>query len=467
MNLRRHVWRSELRTLALAFCDLATALLLGGALTGLRAAEELSTIASSFLVRHLLQIADAGLAQMTVAFLFGMAVAGTYAAGDGRRDPSTVLKGSAIAVALSTWHLLWNTNPANGLLSYGFTVLIVGAAVLAERLVLDAVARKVRSHTIRTVFVGEIPECLEASSGAAFRAGTGHQVVGIIDLSAGETGNAREGVQSLRAILLEERPECVVVCGPLEDVVFRRVVEASRDFGCQLLAVPRTFRVTGVEPQLVWRQGQPLIELTSPAIRGRELRIKRLLDIVGAGIGLLLLSPLFITVAIAIKLDSRGSVFFQSRRYGRYGTVFGMWKFRSMVANASAVLDRDPRLKSSFLKNQKLREDPRITRVGRWLRRTSIDELPQLFNVLVGDMSLVGPRPKLEDEADRYAAAFDTVLSVRPGMTGLWQVSGRSSTTYDERIALDVQYASHASIWSDLAILVKTIPTVLLARGAH
>jgi lipopolysaccharide/colanic/teichoic acid biosynthesis glycosyltransferase len=137
-----------------------------------------------------------------------------------------------------------------------------------------------------------------------------------------------------------------------------------------------------------------------------------------------------------------------------------------MVVGAADLLSSNPELHTAFSANVKLVDDPRVTRVGRWLRRYSIDELPQVWNVLMGDLSLVGPRPKLIGEEQKYGAAFATVVAVRPGLTGLWQVSGRNDTTYEERIALDVQYALHRSFWKDLRILLKTIPVVVRGQGA-
>jgi lipopolysaccharide/colanic/teichoic acid biosynthesis glycosyltransferase len=209
------------------------------------------------------------------------------------------------------------------------------------------------------------------------------------------------------------------------------------------------------------------MELTSPANLARDNLIKRSIDIASSAVGLLVLSPLFLVLAVAIKLDSPGSVFYRSERWGQYGRRIRIWKFRTMVDGAAGWLRENKELHAQYVNNIKLIDDPRITRVGRLLRKFSLDELPQLFNVLLGDMSLVGPRPKLIDEAGKYGAALDTVLAVRPGLTGLWQISGRNGTTYDERIALDVRYVTHASIWWDLGILLRTVPVVIRGNGAH
>jgi exopolysaccharide production protein ExoY len=183
----------------------------------------------------------------------------------------------------------------------------------------------------------------------------------------------------------------------------------------------------------------------------------------------LLLLPFLVGIAFAIKLSDPGPALYKQMRVGRGGRRFHCWKFRSMVVDADRILlehlNSDPCLRREWDESQKLFRDPRVTVVGQFLRRTSLDELPQLWNVLVGDMSLVGPRPIIESEAPRYAGDLCYYLSVRPGLTGLWQVSGRSSCTYSERVSLDVKYAKEWNVWLDIVIIARTIPEVLKQRG--
>jgi len=198
---------------------------------------------------------------------------------------------------------------------------------------------------------------------------------------------------------------------------------------------------------------------------------KRALDIFGAAVGLVLLAPFFLIVALMVRADG-GPAFFAHQRVGRGGKLFGCLKFRSMVvdsqARLEALLASDPAARAEWDATRKLKNDPRITRIGRFLRSTSLDELPQLINVLRGEMSLVGPRPVLEAELDRYyGASAAHYMAVRPGITGLWQVSGRSETTYESRVALDVSYVSRPSFMADIAILLRTPLAVLSRRGAH
>jgi Undecaprenyl-phosphate galactose phosphotransferase WbaP len=198
---------------------------------------------------------------------------------------------------------------------------------------------------------------------------------------------------------------------------------------------------------------------------------KRLLDLALTIVGGIAGVPLIGLIALWIKWDSRGPIFYWQRRIGKGGKEFRAWKFRSMVMNADQVLhqylEKHPDLKEEWERNHKLRNDPRVTSVGRFLRRTSLDELPQLWNVLKGDMSLVGPRPIVEAEVARYGVSFDLYTKVQSGLTGLWQVSGRNDTSYEERVKLDTFYVRNWSVWLDLCILFRTIGTVLLRKGAY
>ncbi len=195
------------------------------------------------------------------------------------------------------------------------------------------------------------------------------------------------------------------------------------------------------------------------------------LNALAAGALLLLVSPLMAYVAWRIWREGGSPILFAHYRIGRNGQLFRCWKFRTMVPRAEGVLQemlqRDPIAHAQWVHEQKLDNDPRITPIGRFLRRTSLDELPQLFNVLRGDMRLVGPRPIVVHELRRYGALKHHYLSVSPGMTGLWQVSGRNNTTYAERVELDRRYVEQRSLWLDLQILVRTAQVVLSGHGAR
>jgi Undecaprenyl-phosphate galactose phosphotransferase WbaP len=216
---------------------------------------------------------------------------------------------------------------------------------------------------------------------------------------------------------------------------------------------------------------RPALTITNRLRSGWSLPLKRSLDLaVAITLGIAVL-PLVALIVMLIRLSSRGPIFYGQERVGHFGRRFKAWKFRTMFPNADAVLARylldHPELAAEWRANHKLRCDPRVTWIGRWLRSTSLDELPQVWNVIVGDMSLVGPRPIVEAEIDKYAEHYEHYVQVLPGITGLWQVSGRNNTTYEERVALDVYYVQNWSLWLDIYILACTAKVVLLCEGAY
>jgi exopolysaccharide biosynthesis polyprenyl glycosylphosphotransferase len=213
--------------------------------------------------------------------------------------------------------------------------------------------------------------------------------------------------------------------------------------------------------------GIPLLALSTVPQDPFALATKRALDVVLSAIALAVLAPVFLAVAIAIRLDSPGPVLYRQRRVGMNGREFTLLKFRSMFVDAHA------RLEALRSRNEvsgpvfKMKDDPRVTRVGRFIRRTSLDELPQFWNVLRGEMSVVGPRPPIPAEVERYERRHLRRLSVKPGITCTWQVSGRSSIGFDRWMELDLSYIDNWSLWRDVKILARTIPAVLTGRGAH
>lgn len=199
-------------------------------------------------------------------------------------------------------------------------------------------------------------------------------------------------------------------------------------------------------------------------------RIKRALDLMATAAGGIFILPLLLVLGMLVRLESGGPVFYADKRMGRNGELFSCFKFRTMVPDAEAVLQRllemDPRARKEYARYHKLREDPRITRVGKFLRKTSLDELPQLWNVLRGEMSLVGPRPYLPRESEAIGVTQSDILRVYPGMTGPWQVSGRSNTSFEERVRMDAHYVRDWSVWLDLVLLARTVKTLMSDRSA-
>ncbi|PJI08932.1 MULTISPECIES: sugar transferase [Clostridium] len=196
--------------------------------------------------------------------------------------------------------------------------------------------------------------------------------------------------------------------------------------------------------------------------------LKRIIDLIGSFCGIILLSPFMLLIAVAIRIDSKGSIIFGHERLGYKGKHIKVYKFRTMIENAEGVLKKlTPEQKREYKENFKLEHDPRITKVGDFLRRTSLDELPQLLNIFIGNMTIVGSRPIVQKELPKYGKYGKKFLSVKPGLTGLWQTSGRSDTSYEERVALDMKYIDNRGIWSDIKIILKTFVVVIKKDGAR
>lgn len=198
------------------------------------------------------------------------------------------------------------------------------------------------------------------------------------------------------------------------------------------------------------------------------IKIKRVIDVILASVALILLSPLFAIIAIAIKIDSKGPVFFAHKRIGKNGKIIKLYKFRSMVINAEELIKSfTPEQMREYKENYKLTNDPRITKVGKFLRKTSLDELPQLINIINGDLSIIGPRPVVADELEKYGVNKDKFLSVTPGLTGYWAANGRSNTAYEQRMEMELYYIDNLSLKMDIKVFFKTILSVLKKEGAR
>ncbi len=301
------------------------------------------------------------------------------------------------------------------------------------------------------------------------RGGIDYEFLGAVVSDGGEAGIEVLGrVADLPDVLDRLRPDELIVSGlDLTDDAFLDLVERAHRSGVRVRLAPTTTELLTQRAEYVPGQGVPLFELRPPVFAGLDWTIKRGFDLAVSGLLIALAAPAWVLIALAVKLDSHGPVFYRDRRVGLGEQEFGMFKFRSMYVDAGA---RQAGLESSNEASGplfKIKDDPRVTRIGRFMRRYSIDELPQVLNVLRGEMSLVGPRPlplrdfvQLEDwHRKRYL--------VLPGMTGLWQVSGRIELTFDDLVRLDFYYLENWSIWLDISILVKTLPAVLARRGAY
>jgi exopolysaccharide biosynthesis polyprenyl glycosylphosphotransferase len=301
----------------------------------------------------------------------------------------------------------------------------------------------------------------------ASRGGIGVDVVGTLAVAPGPAALGRS-LDRIAALLERERPDEVVLAeAHFDEQTVLDVVQLAHRHGVKVKLAPTTTELLVHEGEYVPGQGIPLFELRPPMLTGVDWTTKRAFDLVVSALFLVVGIPLWLLIAAAIKLDSRGPVLYVSRRVGVREQEFGMLKFRTMVAGAAEQQDALEEENEASGALFKIRDDPRVTRVGRVLRRLSLDELPQLGNVLRGEMSLVGPRPlPLRDHAmlQDWHRARSLVL---PGMTGLWQISGRSGLDFDDLVRLDFTYIENWSIWSDVSIIARTIPAVLSGRGAY
>lgn len=275
-------------------------------------------------------------------------------------------------------------------------------------------------------------------------------------------------IDDLSGVINACDPEAVVVCADLPANRINELIEQCLHAGCQVLFPARAVRVYGLRPTLVWHHDQPFFELGSPVLKARALISKRIVDVIVSAVLLLVLSPLLVAIMAAIRLDSPGSPFFLQERAGLGGRRFRMFKFRTMRVGADEEKQDLAHLNQTGDRRLfKIPNDPRTTRLGKVLRRWSLDELPQLANVLIGEMSLIGPRPFFESDFDEYEDHHFRRLDAKPGITGLWQVSGRSEVVdFEDVIFLDRQYIEQWSFWLDVSILFRTIPAVLGRTGA-
>jgi exopolysaccharide biosynthesis polyprenyl glycosylphosphotransferase len=264
--------------------------------------------------------------------------------------------------------------------------------------------------------------------------------------------------------------EMIVVVGDAGrgDGFVRELSWALETTRARLMVSPKVGAVAGSRLQTIPVVGHPMIYVQAPQYSGGKYVAKKLLDLVASGLGLVVLSPLFAVIAVLIRLDSPGPAVFRQTRIGRAGRPFTMFKFRSMTVDAEILRENlaaqnDHSAGPLF----KIRDDPRVTRIGRTLRRLSLDELPQLVNVFIGDMSLVGPRPPLPTEVEVYSAKAHRRLLLKPGLTGAWQVGGRSDLGWEEGLFLDLYYVENWSLVGDLQILSRTVGAVLRSRGAY
>lgn len=394
--------------------------------------------------------------------------------GDGPEEFQSVLRAGALGVGLLvTVSYLSAVEISRALVLLGVPALVLASAGVryTHRRFLHA-ARASGLAMKRTLVVGAAGDVSRVARDLSQATFHGYQVTGVCVPSL---GNEREvagipivgAIADVAQVVVDRVVDVVVVAGPtLSGEALRRLSWALDRVGAQLVVVPDLVEVTG--PRISYRPaaGLSLLEVEVAAPRGRLLA-KTVLDRAAGTAILVAASPVIGVAALLVRLTSRGPAFYRQTRVGVDGAPFTMWKLRSMYADADKRLaelgDRSDGNGVLF----KMRRDPRITPIGRVLRRYSLDELPQLWNVVRGDMSLVGPRPPLGEEVARYEDAVHRRLRVRPGLTGLWQVSGRSDLSWEESVRLDLRYVDNWSVAMDLMILWKTVRAVVRGAGAY
>ena len=302
----------------------------------------------------------------------------------------------------------------------------------------------------------------------------GYEIVGYVDDNPNKGGGKIgrfEGLgplDNLSEIIESENVDEVIITLPWN--YHRRILNVLRECArreVKARLVPDLFQMSLSRVEVGDLGGVPLVEIREIAFSPAALVLKRIIDLTISLIGLVVLWPVFLLIGIAIKIDSPGPIFFKQERVGEDHRTFQIVKFRTMRKGAEEELDDLLEVNEADGPIFKIRDDPRVTSMGHFLRRTSLDELPQLINVIRGEMSLVGPRPPIPEEVAHYKPWHMKRLSVPPGITGLWQVSGRSNLAFDEMVLLDLYYIEHWSPWMDLALLLRTVPKVMAREGAY
>jgi exopolysaccharide biosynthesis polyprenyl glycosylphosphotransferase len=415
-------------------------------------------------------------AAMTVIMLVSYLLKGMYRLPRGVpwiREMSAVLSATSIGVMVLFAAVSMTRYPASSRALFIYFWLLSVLAVGLSRLLMRLVRAALRRRGIgvkRVVVVGGNNTLGRRIMHGIATERSSAQVIGFVDLEPGDDfGRFRFlGIASeLPRLVSELNVDEVVIALPAashEQVL--RIMDLCRRRGLEFRVVPDLYQIRLNRVDVDSINGIPLIAVSESQIMGWNLVLKRVLDVAVSVIVLATLSPILGFISLVIKLDSPGPVLFRQLRVGRDGKTFTLHKFRSMRQDAEEKLDELMEMNEATGPLFKIREDPRMTRVGKLIRRTSIDELPQLINVFRGEMSLVGPRPPLPTEVEKYEEWHMRRLEVSPGLTGLWQVSGRSEIPFDEMVMLDIYYIENWSLGLDLSILLRTIPAVLSGGGA-
>ena len=450
---RRHLVRGILRMLTMATGDAAAASL---------AAIVVAVLIARVPILGLGPIPHSSTLEYCGALLMALGLTGSY-----RRSaphPSlTLLVGCTLGVLVVSWSSFWVSPSLAAIPGIVLLAVVTTCLLFLTRGTLAALGPWLLPEHRRlvpaiAVSAAPVPPDLPHS--------TGYRIAGRIAL-AGRHDESR--AQELAQMIRQVRAESVVVFGALPERQFVRFLEISLNAGCEVLCTPPGYGAAEVRPSVIGRGPGALIQVQPPTLKAPQVVAKRFVDVVASLIAVTVTAPIWLLVALAIRIDSPGPVFFSQERVGLGGRRFRMLKFRTMRVGAHTEKialqhlnqSGDPRV-------FKIPNDPRVSRVGGFLRRWSLDELPQFVNVIMGSMSLVGPRPVPEEDFIDYEDHHFRRLGAKPGITGLWQVNGRSSVSgFEERVRLDTEYIDRWSIWLDLKILLSTVPAVMRRTGAY
>lgn len=404
--------------------------------------------------------------------LLGLEGRGAYRAAHGRRDPWRIVSGlglGGVAAVMVSALMPVEELPLSFVIISSLFAMIT---VVVERVVVDALIRQAYAHGVglrRALVVGRASDLEEVISALRSDEQRDHLIVGHVVPGATAEPGALGTIVDIESIIRKEEPAELILRTPLSDEAYRRVADICVRNGVSILVAPSWTKSNRGWAEPVVIGNMPGFWLHPVGLEVPSLILKRATDLVLTSLLLVFCAPLIALIGVAIKLDSRGPVFFKQRRVGLGGREFTMWKFRSMAHMAERRREDIAHLNHyADARLFKTKHDPRITRVGKWLRRFSLDELPQLFNVMAGDMSLVGPRPPLPSEVKAYEQRHYVRLTVVPGMTGPWQVGGRNLITdFEEVVRLEQDYVEQWSFGLDLKIMAKTLGVMLSGKGAY
>ncbi len=345
----------------------------------------------------------------------------------------------------------------------GYVLLVVSAFV--NRFM----ATHSKFNAPRVILVGDIDR-FERFKKFLFKSNTSIKLIGYVSMEENPDERYLGSIHDLERLIHENAIGQVYIMNRKTDLVdIQKYIDMCLDIGVSVRIIVKLFQAHGAKRYVSSVGTYPIITYHRVCLDNTSKAIKRIIDIFGSLVGIILLSPVMLITAIAIRLESKGPVIFKQKRAGINGSTFMMYKFRSMCVDAEELKEK-LREKNEVKDGMmfKIKDDPRITKVGKFIRKTSIDELPQFFNVLIGNMSLVGTRPPTMDEVAKYERSHWRRMSIKPGITGMWQVSGRSEITdFDEIVELDTIYIDNWSIWFDFKIMFKTVFSLFLKKGAY